>query len=67
MQYFKFHVNTGSVKPICCQQHQYVKHEPEVLIYLDGYFKQNNLMYRYWGPWVSLVIIVSKPAQEKNP
>jgi hypothetical protein len=60
---FKFHIDTGEVKPITCRIPVYRDHEERVIQELVKTLQSKGLIEDDDGPWGSPIVLASKPNQ----
>ena len=59
-----FHVDTGTIKPVCCKPPRHGPHETRVINDLVDKLERNGLVEDDDGPWGALVVLAAKPNQE---
>jgi hypothetical protein len=64
---FEFNIDTGAMKPICCQLPRYGTHESAVILKLADQLEKNGFIEDDEGPWGALVVLAGKPNQEHLP
>ena len=64
---FSFHIDKGKNSPICCKPPRYVLYESEVILKVVVWVIENFVVVEDGGPWGALVVISTKPHQEKVP
>ena len=62
---FEFQVDTGTSKPVCCKVPRYGKNEAKVMRELIKKLDDNGIIEDDQSPWGALVVLASKPHQEK--
>jgi hypothetical protein len=62
---FKFKINTGKIKPICCKPSQYGHYERRVILTLVEQLEKKGIIKEEDGPWGSPIVLALKPNQEQ--
>jgi len=60
----KFHVDTGSIAPVCVKPPRYGPHESKVINDLVEKLEKNGIIEDDDGPWGAPIVLAAKPHQE---
>jgi hypothetical protein len=60
---YKFHIDTGNSKPVCCKSREYGPHESRIINQLVETMENNGVVEGDDGPWGSRVVLAQKPDQ----
>ena len=63
MRGYKFNIDTGTAKPVCCKAPRYGPHEARVITRLADKLVEINKAEQDFGPYGALVVLAAKPHQ----